>query len=225
MSEENPKKKFICLHCGNVFESEKEAPQCPDCHRRKVMPFDLFVQSVERHKDKFRELGILPESKDTSVTPDTVQSVNVSDTPQSDTNVDTASVTPESVTSESVDSVTEPVTSSDSVTSDTVQSVDTSDTPESDELLAKYLHDLDDEPEVKLKPSPSRKKRKPKKVTVPAGRSLVEVLILLGVAVLVYKWWTSRHSTPAPTSSDVDRRRYGSTYETINRNIGHKALG
>jgi len=61
MFGESEKKKFICLYCGTVFEREKEAPQCPNCHRRKVMSFDLFVQSIEKHKDKLRELGILSE--------------------------------------------------------------------------------------------------------------------------------------------------------------------
>ena len=79
MLGEGEKKKFICLHCGTVFESEKEAPQCPNCHRRKVMPFDLFVQSIEKNRDKLKELGVLPESEDKPVIAETTSS----ETPES----------------------------------------------------------------------------------------------------------------------------------------------
>lgn len=236
MSEESPKRKFICLHCGSTFESEKEAPQCPNCHRRKVMPFDLFVQSIERNKDKLREMGVLPEFEDKLVTPEVATTSSdvagsndsgVNDTPvptAGGTGVNVAEPVRESGTS--VITADVPVTSEESTVTGDVDR-DAGDTPESDELLMKYLRDLDDEPEVKPKSSPSRKKRRPRKVTVPVGRSLVEVLLFIGLVVLLYKWWTSRQSAPSPSSNvdQVDRPRYGSTYEMINRNIGHRTLG
>lgn len=235
MSEENPKKKFICLHCGTVFESEKEAPQCPNCHRRKVMPFDLFVQSIEKNRDKLKELGVLPESEDKPVTPevsaDSGDVTGGADSDSNDTSTSAIGDTAINVTEPVNDSDTSTVTAEVPVTSE--ESTVTADvgrdngTPESDELLMKYLRDLDDEPEVKPKSSPSRKKKRPRKVTVPVGRSLIEVLLFIGLAVLLYKWWTSRQSAPTPSGNvdQVGHPRYGSTYEMINRNIGHRTLG
>ncbi|RLG44093.1 MAG: hypothetical protein DRN81_05275 [Thermoproteota archaeon] len=59
---ENEKKDWFCLHCGNTFVSDKDAPKCPNCQRRKVIPFDLLKSSIEKYKDKLSELNLLPES-------------------------------------------------------------------------------------------------------------------------------------------------------------------
>lgn len=59
---ENEKKDWFCLHCGNTFVSDKDAPKCPNCQRRKVIPFNLLKSSIEKYKDKLSELNLLPES-------------------------------------------------------------------------------------------------------------------------------------------------------------------
>ena len=232
---ETEKKKYFCLHCGTVFESDKDAPYCPNCRRKRVIPLELLGDSLKKHRDKLKELGVFPESEDKPVTSEeSTDSGDVTGSADSDSN-DTST----SAIGDTAINVTEPVNDSDTstvtaevpVTSE--ESTVTADvgrdngTPESDELLMKYLRDLDDEPEVKPKPSPSRKKKRSRKVTVPVGRSLIEVLLFIGLAVLLYKWWTSRQSAPTPSGNvdQVGHPRYGSTYEMINRNIGHRTLG
>jgi len=233
---ETEKKKYFCLHCGTVFESDKDAPYCPNCRRKRVIPLELLGDSLKKHRDKLKELGVLPEFEDKLVTPEVATTssdvAGSSDSGVNDTPVPTAGGTDVNVAEPVNDSDTStvtpnvPVTSEEStVTGDVGRDADG--TPESDELLMKYLRDLDDEPEVKPKSSPSRKKKRSRKVTVPVGRSLIEVLLFIGLAVLLYKWWTSRQSAPTPSGNvdQVNRPGYGSTYEMINRNIGHRTLG
>ncbi|AIU70196.1 hypothetical protein TEU_07540 [Thermococcus eurythermalis] len=58
---ESEKKKYFCLHCGHVFDSDRDAPKCPNCGRRKVIPLETLGESLKKHKDKLKELGVLPE--------------------------------------------------------------------------------------------------------------------------------------------------------------------
>ena len=219
-SEESPKKKFICLHCGHIFESEKEAPHCPMCRRKRVIPLDVFKVSVEKHRDVLEKEGILPK-----VEPDITKETT-----------DTTEVTAGNDASPEVTVTSTEVPAE--VTGNITGNADVTVTPESHLLLSKYLSDLDNvddasnvsdvdnvEPEPAVKP-----KRKVRRIKKPSGFSVpVKALAIIGIMVLFYWWWTSRHSTShsnsVSTSSDAGRLRYGSTYEMINRNIGYNAIG
>lgn len=55
---EGEKKKWFCLKCGHVFESDREAPHCPACHRRKVAPVELLKSAFENYKDVLYDNGL-----------------------------------------------------------------------------------------------------------------------------------------------------------------------
>ena len=238
---ETEKKKYFCLHCGTIFESDKDAPYCPNCRRKRVIPLELLGASLKKHRDELKELGVLPESDTNPVTPEVATTsgdvAGSNGSGANGTSVSTTGGTGVNVAEPVSDSGTSTVTADVPVTSESAVTGDVDrkdvDRPESDELLARYLRDLEDEPEVtsksaksesESKPKPSR--RKVRRVTVPVGRSLIEVLLFIGLVVLLYKWWTSRQSTPSPSSEvgQVDRPGYGSTLETINRNLGYRTL-
>lgn len=62
MFGEGEKKKYFCLHCGTVFESEKDAPQCPNCHRRKVVSLELLRRSLQKYGDELMRPDASQES-------------------------------------------------------------------------------------------------------------------------------------------------------------------
>ena len=55
---ESVSQKWFCLKCGHVFESDREAPHCPACHRRKVAPLDLLKSALEKYKDTLQDNGL-----------------------------------------------------------------------------------------------------------------------------------------------------------------------
>ena len=62
MFGESEKKKYFCLHCGTVFESEKDAPYCPNCRRKRVVPLELLRRSLQKYGDELMKSGASQES-------------------------------------------------------------------------------------------------------------------------------------------------------------------
>jgi len=211
--ENTPFKKFICLHCGHVFDSDRDAPKCPNCGRRKVIPLETLGESLKKHKDKLKELGVLPEPDPGPNDPELRETTVEGKVEAKD--LETSKPEPEAerkVEESESEPVQEPQNSEPKDSSD--------DVPESDRLLAKYLEELEDVPE-KPKPKKSRPKKPKRSITVPVGPSLIEVLIVLGAIVLLWKWLSSRFSEP--DESNVPRP--SETYYQIQRNLGHNVLG
>jgi len=62
MFGDGEKKKYFCLHCGTVFESDKDAPYCPNCRRRKVVPLEILKRSIQKYGDELMKPDTLQES-------------------------------------------------------------------------------------------------------------------------------------------------------------------
>ena len=213
--ENTPFKKFICLHCGHVFDSDRDAPKCPNCGRRKVIPLETLGESLKKHKDKLKELGVLPEPdpepQDSEPQETTVEGkIEAKDLETSKS---------EPVQIEQKVEASKPESDQEPQNSEPKDSPD--DVPESDRLLEKYLEELEDVPE-KPKPKKLRPKKSKRSITVPAGPSLLEVLIIIGAIVLIWKWLSSR-SSKSDDESNVPRP--SETYYQIQRNLGHHVLG
>nr|ABR10430.2 DNA binding protein [Thermococcus nautili]AVP12421.1 p24 [E. coli-T. kodakarensis shuttle vector pTNAg]AVP12426.1 p24 [E. coli-T. kodakarensis shuttle vector pTNTrpE] len=212
--ENTPYKKFICLHCGHVFDSDRDAPKCPNCGRRKVIPRETLGESLRKHKDKLKELGVLPEPdpepQETEVGKAEVETAGQKDPETSK---------PEPIQVEQKVEELKPESDQEPQNSESVDSPD--DVPESDKLLAKYLEELEDVP-AKPKPKKLRPKKSKRSITVPAGPSFLEVLIIIGAIVLIWKWLSSR-SSKSDDESNVPRP--SETYYQIQRNLGHHVLG
>ena len=216
---ETEKKKYFCLHCGNVFESEKDAPYCPNCRRKRVIPLELLGSSIEKHRDKLKELGVLPEPDPEPMDPEP-QDAKVEEPTVKVT--DSNNVETPTSGSEVEQKVEEPKSDPDPDDLESVKDAENSkpenssdDVPESDKLLAKYLEELEDVPE---KPKKSKSRKRKKSITVPVGPSLIEVLIILGAIILLWKWWSSR--TPKSDDAETNVPRSSGVLSQIQRNLG-----
>jgi predicted nucleic acid-binding Zn-ribbon protein len=208
--ENTPFKKFICLHCGHVFDSDRDAPKCPNCGRRKVIPLETLGESLKKHKDKLKELGVLPEPDPEPKDPEP-QETKVEEKVEAK-DLETSKSEPVQVEQKVEES--KPIENSGNSELDR-------EVPESDRLLEKYLEELEDVPK-KPKPKKLRPKKSKRSITVPAGPSFLEVLIIIGAIVLIWKWLSSR-SSKSDDESNVPRP--SETYYQIQRNLGHHVLG
>ena len=52
MVEERKREKYVCLRCGNVYESRAKKPQCPVCRSKKKMKFEEFLALPEESQKR-----------------------------------------------------------------------------------------------------------------------------------------------------------------------------
>ena len=45
------KEKYVCLRCGNVYESEAKTPQCPVCKSKRKMKYEDFLAIPEEQRE------------------------------------------------------------------------------------------------------------------------------------------------------------------------------
>lgn len=44
--------KYVCLRCGNVYESRAKKPQCPVCRSKRKMKFEEFLKLPKEEQDR-----------------------------------------------------------------------------------------------------------------------------------------------------------------------------
>lgn len=52
MVEERKREKYVCLRCGNVYESRAKKPQCPVCRSKKKMKFEEFLALPQESRER-----------------------------------------------------------------------------------------------------------------------------------------------------------------------------
>jgi len=49
------KKKYVCLKCGNIFDSRAKTPRCSLCKSRKVVEYEFWIKKKQEIENKQNE--------------------------------------------------------------------------------------------------------------------------------------------------------------------------
>ncbi len=190
-------KKWFCLKCGHVFESDRESPHCPACHRRKVAPLDLLKSALEKYKDILQDNGLPVQ--------DVVNSGFVRSEPiqESELKVD------------------------DNLSNDSLSKDSVSTEPKSDKLILELLEDAEESEEDKPKKVKRKVKQKVKQVkekvegiSVPKPSSgFLGIIILLGVIYFLWKKGIIQKFLFSETNQQVSTYDESSILKRVHRNL------